>query len=93
MSISARGFGRILVVGVLVAVATSPVMAVAQSKAPSGSYRVDITSSGQPVFQLSSPWTFVPGGGLITSSIPLGCMPPGQTMTEGHGQWSFSPHG
>jgi hypothetical protein len=90
MSVKALRWGKSVGVGAIIAVAASALTVVGESKlAPSGSFRVEMIG-GSPTVDLPHMATFVPDGGVIASTIPVGCLLPGQTMSEGHGQWSFS---
>jgi len=89
MSVKALTSGKSILVGIIIAVASSALTLVGESKlTPSGSFRVEMIG-GSPTVQLPHLVTFVPDGGVISSTIPVGCLPPGQVMSEGHGQWSF----
>jgi len=85
--------GRTIAVGTVIAVAASALTVLAESKlAPSGTFRVAVTG-GSPTVQLPHLATFVPDGGVISSTIPVACLMEGQSMSAGHGQWSFKMRG
>lgn len=86
MHSNARRAGWILAVVVAVAAASSAFTIFAESRVrPQGTYRAVVTS-GRGV---SLPFlvTFQGNGGIVTSTIPLGCLAPGEVMTPGHGSW------
>ena len=92
MSVNIRPLAKTLVGMAIVAIASSALTVIAESKlAPRGSFRVAMTG-GNPTVQLPHLATFVPDGGVISSTIPVSCLTPGQTMSEGHGDWSFHMH-
>jgi len=74
----------------IVAFTVSAFTLYAQSRLkPSGTIHIVVTAVAPPV-SMPSLATFVPDGGMIGSTIPLGCLETGQSMGQMHGQWDVS---